>query len=89
MNMLESAKWELQMQRYEPGDYVKVEFRDEGSGDSEWMWVKVDSCDEIAEILFGQLDSQPVVHSEKLKLGQRLAVKFNMIREHRKSTEFS
>jgi hypothetical protein len=77
------------MRHYEPGDYVKVEFKVEGTGDSEWMWVKVDSCDEVAEILFGELDSQPVAHSEKLKLGQRLAVKFNMIREHRKSNEFA
>jgi len=44
-----------------------VEFKDEHSGESEWMWVQVDHCDEKQRIVFGTLDSQPVV-THQLKL---------------------
>jgi hypothetical protein len=76
------------MPRYEPGDYVKVEFKDENTGDSEWMWVKVSSCDERNNLLFGILDSQPVVHSAKLRLGQQLAISLDNVRDHKKPAEF-
>jgi len=33
------------MSKYQPGDYVKVEFPDEKTGIGEWMWVRVDHCD--------------------------------------------
>jgi hypothetical protein len=26
---------------YEKGDFIRVEFVDEGTGESEWMWVRV------------------------------------------------
>lgn len=26
------------MPLYQPGDYIKVEFKDDGTGESEWMW---------------------------------------------------
>ena len=26
------------MAKYEPGDYVKAEFKDESTGENEWMW---------------------------------------------------
>ena len=29
------------MSRYRPGDVVKVEFKDDETGESEWMWVRV------------------------------------------------
>lgn len=77
------------MSRYEPGDYVKVEFADEASGESEWMWVEVHSCDDEKRLLFGQLDSVPVVHSTKLQLGARIAVSYDKIRDHRKPHEFT
>jgi hypothetical protein len=34
------------MAKYESGDYVKAEFKDDKTGESEWMWVRVDSCDD-------------------------------------------
>lgn len=34
------------MSTYEPGDYIRVEFSDESTGVGEWMWVKVQSCDD-------------------------------------------
>jgi hypothetical protein len=76
------------MARYEAGDYIKVEFKDERSGESEWMWVLVDSCDEEQAIVFGVLDSVPVVHGDRLHLGQELAVSFENVRDHKKSWEF-
>ena len=27
------------MPKFQPGDYVKAEFQDEATGESEWMWV--------------------------------------------------
>lgn len=71
------------MAMYEAGDHVKVEFRDERSGESEWMWVEIDHCDDERRLVFGRLDSQPVVHAN-LKNGQELAVSFDNIREHRR-----
>jgi hypothetical protein len=40
------------MSTYQPGDYVKVEFRDD-TGESEWMWVKVEHADDEEEVVFG------------------------------------
>lgn len=31
------------MPQYASGDFVKVEFRDDGTGESKWMWVRVDA----------------------------------------------
>lgn len=70
------------MSAYQRGDHIKVEFKDEHSGESEWMWVQVDHCDDEQKIVFGRLDSQPVV-SRHLKLGQQLAVSYDNIRDHR------
>ena len=47
------------MSTYQPGDYVKVEFR--STGESEWMWVKVEHADDEEEVVFGQLDNEPIV----------------------------
>ncbi len=77
------------MPAYEPGDYIKVEFSDETTGVGEWMWVRVDHCDDARQIVFGTLDDAPINdQSGKLKLGTELAVSFTQIREHRKSSEF-
>jgi len=70
------------LSRYKPGDHVKVEFSSEVPGESEWMWVQVDSCDDSAEIVFETLDSQPVINSN-LRVGQQLAVSYDKIRDHR------
>jgi len=40
------------MLKFQPGDYVKAEFTDEVTGESEWMWVQVDSCDDETGLLF-------------------------------------
>jgi uncharacterized protein YegJ (DUF2314 family) len=68
---------------YRPGDHVKVEFKDDGSNESEWMWVVVDRSDEQQMLVFGRLDSQPIVHTS-LRVGQELAVSYENIREHRR-----
>jgi hypothetical protein len=41
------------MSLYEAGDYIKVEFPDEATGVSEWMWVRVQRCDDGQKIVFG------------------------------------
>ena len=73
---------------YESGDYVKFEITDERTGESEWMWLVVDRVDPANQMLFGRLDSQPVVIDKQLSLGQELAVEFSKIREHKKASEF-
>lgn len=70
------------MARFQPGEHIKAEFRDERSGESEWMWVEVESCDDERRLVFGHLDSQPVIHTD-LKPGQPLAVSFDSIRDNR------
>jgi hypothetical protein len=78
------------MSNYQPGDYIKVEFRNDGTAESEWMWVRVESCDDANQIVFGQLDSVPVLdYGEKVKLGSQLAVSYSNIREHKKASEFT
>ena len=72
------------MSTYEPGDHVKVEFTDK-TGEIEWMWVEVDSADDERKMLFGRLDSQPIVNVD-LRLGQELAVSYSQIRERRAMT---
>lgn len=73
------------MTTYAPGDHIKAEFRDERTGESEWMWVRVESADDSLKVVFGRLDSQPVVFSGELRLGQQLAVSYANIREHCKN----
>ena len=61
------------MPRFQPGDYVKAEFQDETTGESERMWVLVVSCDDGAGVLFGRLDNEPVVGTG-LHVGDEVAV---------------
>ena len=76
------------MPKYEKGDYIKVEFPDETTGVGEWMWVRVDRCDDARQIVFGTLDNVPINdESGKLKRGTELDISFTQIREHRKSTD--
>jgi len=72
----------------EPGDFVKAEFRSEATGESEWMWVKVEHAAEEERIFFGTLDGEPMVNPE-LHLGMKLAVSYDNIREHLKSSAFN
>ena len=77
------------MPTYEKGDFIKVEFPDETTGVGEWMWVRVDYSDEVKRIVFGSLDSEPLlIHDSKLTVGSQLAVSFDNIREHRKADQF-
>lgn len=68
---------------YATGDHVKFEIRDDRTGESEWMWLKIERTDESERVVFGILDSQPVVFAHQLRLGQQLAVSFDNIRDHR------
>jgi uncharacterized protein YegJ (DUF2314 family) len=75
------------MSKYQAGDYVKVEFKDDSTGESEWMWVKIDHADDGERVVFGQLDNEPVVN-KGLRRGMELAVSYDNIREHRKLSDF-
>ena len=75
------------MGKYRPGDYVKVEFHDDRSGQSEWMWMKVQRSDDADRLVFGSLDNEPVVITT-LHLGSELAVSYDNIREHMQSESF-
>lgn len=76
------------MAKYRAGDYVKVEFKGEGTGESEWMWVRVDICDDKSRLVYGRLDSIPLVHTGKLKLHSEVAVTYANVREHRRPGKF-
>jgi hypothetical protein len=75
------------MSTYQPGDYVKVEFKENTTGESEWMWVKVEHADDVEQIVFGQLDNEPIVNKD-LRRGMELAVSYENIRDHKKSVDF-
>jgi hypothetical protein len=75
------------MARFQPGDFVKAEFKDEASGESERMWVVVDSCDDEAGVLFGRLDNEPLL-DKNLHVGDQLAVSYGKVVEHRKASDF-
>jgi len=78
------------MPLYQPGDYIKVEFPDEATGIGEWMWVRVEVCDDNRKLVFGRLDNEPVNdHGGKVGLGSQLAVSYAQIREHRKAVDFT
>jgi hypothetical protein len=74
---------------YERGDYIKVEFPDKTTGVGEWIWVRVDSCDDANRLVFGKLDNGPLNdYGNQLRLGSELAISFDRIREHRKAVDF-
>ena len=75
------------MNMYAAGDYIKAEFRDEQSGEAEWMWVRVESDDPARRVVFGTLDSEPIVSTD-LRLGMQLAVSYDNIRDHRTPASF-
>jgi uncharacterized protein YegJ (DUF2314 family) len=75
------------MPTYEPGDFIKAEFKEDSTGESEWMWVRVDHADDVGRVVFGKLDNEPVVN-KNLRRGMELAVSFENIRDHKKSSDF-
>ena len=52
------------MAQYEKGDYVKFEMTHEQSGEREWVWLSVDNSSDEQQVVFGQLDSEPVVATD-------------------------
>jgi hypothetical protein len=48
----------------------------------EWMWLEVDYADDEKQLVFGRLDSEPIVNTD-LRLGCELAVSFANILDHR------
>jgi hypothetical protein len=89
-NLLESTLAVLKMASYEKGDYVKVEFPDETTGIAEWMWVRVEVCDDRRKMIVGRLDNQPLNNYEgKIGLDSQILVSFSNVREHRKPSEFT
>ncbi len=76
------------MAPYEAGDYVKVELADKARGEREQVWVRVERSDEENRVVFGRVDSEPVVFASELSLGQEVAVSFEKIREHKKPQDF-
>jgi uncharacterized protein YegJ (DUF2314 family) len=75
----------MPMGKYQKGDHVKFEVSDEQSNESEWLWLAVDSSDDEQEIVFGRLDSLPIVATD-MRLGQEFAVSYEKIRDHRRFT---
>ncbi len=71
------------MGRYVKGEHVKIEVKDDRSGESEWMWLLVDHSDDQRQLVFGSLDQEPVVNTD-MRLGQELAVSYDKIRDHKR-----
>jgi hypothetical protein len=57
------------------------------AGESELMWVRVDSCDVEAGVLFGRLDNEPLL-DKALHMGDELAGCYEKVVEHGKESDF-
>jgi len=75
------------MGTYKKGDSVKIDVVNESTKESEWMWLLVESSDDKQRIVFGTLDSEPIVNTD-LRLGMKLAVTYAHIREHLPASSF-
>lgn len=73
---------------FEAGDYIKFQIEDDTKGESEWMWLRVDYCDERNRLVYGWLDSEPVVFTTDLKLGQHIAASYENVVDHKKPNKF-
>jgi hypothetical protein len=73
---------------YERGDYVKIEVKYAATDEIEWMWARVERSDDANRLLFCTLDSEPVVNID-MRLGMKLAVSYDKIREHMKANSFN
>jgi hypothetical protein len=72
-----------QMGKYKKGDHVKIEVEDKQFGAGEWMWMLVEYSDDEQQLVFGQLDNEPIANTD-MKLGQQLAVSYDKVRDHRR-----
>jgi len=75
------------MGAYKRGDFVKVEIRDETSGESEWLWVLVDRSDDERRLVFGKLDNESIVHAN-VRLGMDVAISYDNVKDHRTTESF-
>ncbi len=75
------------MPKYQPGDYIKVEFKDANEPLGEWMWVIVDHADDEKRIVYGRLDNQSI-NDAHLMPGTELAISYDKVREHAKPHTF-
>lgn len=71
------------MGMYQKGDHVKIEVEDKQFGVGEWIWMLVEGSDDEKRLVFGRLDNEPI-SADNMKLGQRLAVSYDKIRDHRR-----
>jgi hypothetical protein len=59
---------------------VKVEFPDETTGIGEWMWVRVEVCDDARKVIVGRLDNEPLNDSGgKIELSSEIVVSYGQI----------
>ena len=70
------------MGKYAKGDHVKIEVVND-SGESEWMWLRVEESDDNQQLVFGSLDQEPIANDDMF-VGQRLAASYDKIRDHRR-----
>jgi len=68
------------MAKYNHGDCVKFECAETDAGYCEWLWMIVDFCNDDTSVIFGRLDSVPIVITQ-LRLGQGIAVSFENVRD--------
>jgi len=59
----------------------------ESTGGSEWVRVAVNSCNDEPGILFGRLDSVPLLGTD-LRLRDQLSVSDDKVVEYRKASDF-
>ena len=69
------------MGKYQKGDHVKIEVKEEGCAVAEWLWLLVEDSDDKRQLVFGRLDNEPVANPD-MELGQQLAVSYGNIRDH-------
>lgn len=62
------------------------EFHAKPTDESEWMWVGAESCNDEAGILFGKLDSVPMLETD-LRSSDELAESYGKIVEYRKASD--
>ena len=72
--------------RYQHGDYLRVELLSGVADSSMSIWMYVDHCDDKHAIVFGTIDSEPSEWlGEAVRSGEKLAVSYRQVREHRPS----
>jgi hypothetical protein len=66
---------------------VKFEAKHETTGESEWVWLFVNDSDDERCLVFGKLDSEPIVNVD-MRLGMELAVSYDNVRDPRTAASF-